>query len=191
MTPLEFLLLVAAGLLVVGLVGYVSVLVVIALAVGRLLTAVGQFIGTSADATGRSLADLEAHLESLALAAHIDTGVVCSVEPERRRPRGVTGLFTPPRDGVRIDVAVPSPERAVTSIWFALPDSLRGESALERFLGRAGIAADELSELVGREVPVELTDRGTWRVQWEVQSAPTPTSTRYLAHVRTALAERS
>ncbi|KTG08660.1 hypothetical protein AUR64_18515 [Haloprofundus marisrubri] len=157
-------------LLTVVLVGYAFVMLTGALLLARVASALTARTATVVP-DDRSLGDVERHLESLALERHVDSGVVRAVEPERRRPgRSPAAYARPPTDGVRVDVAIPTPERPLVSEWFPLPERLDGRSQLETVLRRYDVPADDLSELLGTEVPVHRATDGRWVVDWHPAS---------------------
>ncbi|WP_101294954.1 hypothetical protein [Halegenticoccus soli] len=152
------------GLVVLALFASVAAVATVTVALVRATGVVGFFPGDP-PAGHRSLDEVEARLRTLELERYIDAGVVCDVVPERRRSAGE--LFArrgPAVDGVRVDVAVPTAERTVTDVWFPIPERLTGQSALERFLNRHRVPYDDLTELVGTELPVRKTATGEWRV---------------------------
>jgi hypothetical protein len=152
--------------LVLVLVSYAFVVFTGALLLARAASALTARTATVVP-DDRSLGEVERHLESLALERHVDTGVVCAVEPERRRPGyGPSAYARPPVDGVRVDVAIPTPDRPVVSEWFPIPERLDGRSRLESVLRRYEVPAENLSGLLGVEVPVRKTDRGVWKPEW-------------------------
>ncbi|QCJ46552.1 hypothetical protein [Haloprofundus sp. MHR1] len=167
MVDISQLFVLFAILLVVVFVGYVFVVLTGALLLARVASALTART-TTVVPDRRSLGDVERHLESLALERHVDAGVVRAVEPERRRPgRSPAAYARNPVDGVRVDVAIPTPDRPVVSEWFPLPARLDGGSRLEAVLRRYGVPPSDLSELLGTEVPVRRDARGEWVVDWK------------------------
>ncbi|WP_224335305.1 hypothetical protein [Haloprofundus halobius] len=180
MVDISQLFVLFAILLTVVVVGYVFVALTGALLLARIASAL-----TAKTATvfpdDRSLVDVERHLEALALERHVDTGVVRAVDPERRRPgRGPAAYARDPVDGVRVDVAIPTPAHPVVSEWFPLPERLDGRSRLEAVLRRYDVPPGNLSELLGTEVPVRRATSGEWVVDW----GPTPSEVVARALIR-------
>ncbi|WP_224449408.1 hypothetical protein [Haloprofundus salilacus] len=154
-------------LLVVVVVGYVFVVLTGALLLARVASALTARTATVVP-DDRTLGDVERELESLALERHVDTGVVRAVDPERRRPgRGPAAYARDPVEGVRIDVAIPTPGGPIVGEWFPLPERLDGRSRLEALLRRYDVPPSNLSELLGTEVPVRRAPNGEWIVDWE------------------------
>lgn len=166
MTDLE-LLVFALGVGVVVGVGLLVALLAAATAAVRTLLATHVGTGVHLD-----LVDVEAHLRTLEHERHVTAGVVTDVVPESRRPgRMPLALVRPRRTGVRVDVAIPTPDGGVASEWFPLPNELTGRSRLERLLHDAEVPGDHLSDLIGRDVPV--SKRGAeWRVSTRRSLSP-------------------
>ncbi|WP_254534796.1 hypothetical protein [Halomarina litorea] len=158
MTDLELLVFTLSVGVVVGLGLLVALLAAVTAAVRTLLA---SHVGTGVHL---DLADVETHLRALEHERYVTAGVVTDVVPESRRSgRMPFALARSRRPGVRVDVAIPTPEGATASEWFPLPDDLTGRSPLERLLHDAAVPGERLSDLVGREVPV--TKRGAeWRL---------------------------
>ncbi|WP_224268738.1 hypothetical protein [Haloprofundus salinisoli] len=170
MVDISQLFVLFAILLLVVIVGYLFVVLTGALLLARVASALTARTATVVP-DERTLGDVERHLESLALERYVDAGVVRAVEPERRRPgRGPAAYARDPVDGVRIDVAIPTPRCPVVSEWFPLPERLDGRSRLEAVLRGYDVPPGDLSAFLGTEVPVRKGASGEWVVDWE----PTP-----------------
>lgn len=159
-TEIDLLLVLAFGslALVLGTIGFLAW--VVASVVGDLAAAVSPV------QRGETLAiaDVEAHLDSLDHERFVDSGVVQAVTAERRRPgRLPFALARDPREGLRVDVAVPTPLGETATEWFPVPDRLDGDSRFERLLAANDVPHRNVAELVGAEVPIEKVG-GQWRI---------------------------
>lgn len=169
MTDLELLVFALGAGLVVGVGTLVAALAATTAAVRSLVAAAGPQTGTGVHL---DIGAVEDRFRTLDHERHVTAGVVTDVVPEARRPGpSVLALLRARRAGVRVDVAIPTPERDVACEWFPLPDELTGRSRLERLLGGADVPGERLSDLVGREVPVRKNG-SEWRVAVDGRSLP-------------------
>jgi hypothetical protein len=173
MTELELLAVALFAGTVLGTGLLVALLWATRAVVGAVAGSVGPRTGSGVHLDPDSDLDvvhLEDRFRSLEHERHVTTGVVTDVVAESRRPGSLPlSLARDRREGVRVDVAIPTPGTPVASEWFPLPDELAGRSRLERLLDREGLAGERLSELLGHEVPVRK-DGEEWRIAVEERS---------------------
>lgn len=162
MVELELVLLVLLVVFTVAAVAMLGATAVAAWVTARLaanaLTLVRPVVVGPAD-----IHDVELRVAGLRALDHVDSGVVTTVVPERRRgKRGLSRLSL--SDGVRFDLALATPDDRRAWLWVPVPTQLTGDSRFERVAAACGVFPDEISDAVGAELPLVRGTDGTWRV---------------------------
>lgn len=162
MVNVELVLLTLLVVFVVGAVAMLGATAVAAWVTTRLATSVLTVV-RPAVLGPTDIRDVELRVAGLRALDHVDAGVVTAVVPERRRGRRGLDRFSL-TDGVKFDLALPTPDDRTASLWVPLPERLTGDSRFERVAAACGVFPDEISDAVGAELPLVRGADGTWRV---------------------------
>jgi hypothetical protein len=162
MVSVELVLVALLVMLVVGVIAMLGVTAFAAWMAARLATNLVTLLRPAVIGP-TDIRDVELRVAGLRALDHVDSGVVTAVVPERRRgARGLSRFSL--SDGVRFDLALPTPDDRRAQLWVPVPEELTGNSRLERVAEVCDVFPDEISDAVGAELPLDRGDDGQWRV---------------------------
>ncbi|ELZ66847.1 hypothetical protein C5B91_11530 [Haloferax sp. Atlit-10N] len=162
MVEVELVLLALAALFVVGAVAMLGATAVAAWTTARLAATLSTLVRPVVLGP-TDIRDVELRVAGLRALDHVDSGVVTNVVPERRR--GASGLARfSRRDGVRLDLALATPDDRTATVWVPVPEALTGGSRFERIAAACDVPPEEISDAVGTELPLVRGADGGWRI---------------------------